>query len=132
MPLPTASSELSAASASNAPGGSLTLETLAGVVDQISCNMDQLGCNMVAMQASLAGLPVPHTVVGDVGVDVGAGLHDGHLTYAVRGDLLRRSSSPDIRDVLRRPGRDTRLRRRYCVGHTGGPRGRQHFGHPDH
>ena len=54
MPLATASSELSAASASNSPGGSLTqgsitLESLAGVVDQIGRNMDQLGRNMVAM-----------------------------------------------------------------------------------
>ena len=64
MPLPTATSELSVASASNSPGGSLTqgsitLETLAGVVDQIGRNMDQLGRNMVAMQASLASLLQP-------------------------------------------------------------------------
>jgi len=57
MPLPTASSELS--DVSHSPGGSLTLETLAGVVDQISRNMDQLGRNMVAMQASLASLLPP-------------------------------------------------------------------------
>ena len=61
VPLPAASSEISQSS-----GTALTLEGLAGVVDQFGSNMDQisrnvdvLSRNMAAMQQSLASLLPP-------------------------------------------------------------------------
>jgi len=54
VPLPAASSEISQSS-----GTALTLEGLAGVVDQFGSNMDQISRNMAAMQQSLASLLPP-------------------------------------------------------------------------